>query len=459
MHTHEHGMQRTGVALALALTVAAGVSAQERVTLEDAIARALQRSARVAELDARREGAEAAEAGAGAARMPVVSLVADYARTNHVEEFGIAFPGQPVRLIYPDVPDNFRSRLDLHWPIYTGGQTAAFEAATRAEKNALDADLDALRADLRLEVTRAFWAAVTARETERVVLQAVRRMDAHVADLRVRLDQGLIPPNEVTAAEAQRSRQQLLAIEARNQRLVSDADLRRLIGGSGELTPMADLGATTFLPGTGTPGRERTPERVPVPAENVPVPEQRIAVPDRAEVRGLQQRLEAAESREQGIRGTSKPQVAAVAGFDYARPNPHIFPRTPHWKDSWDVGVNVSWTLWDGGRRKAEQTEAAAATRAVQARITELERQITFEVQQRELELDSSRAAIGTADEGVRSALETQRVLGERYRAGVATTTDVLDAEVALLQAELERTRARANERLAIARLERATGR
>ena len=193
------------------------------------------------------------KSGAGAARMPVVSLVADYARTNHVEEFGIAFPGQPLRLIYPDVPDNFRSRLDLHWPIYTGGQTAAFEAATRAEKNALDADLDALRADLRLEVTRAFWAAVTARETERVVLQAVRRMDAHVADLRVRLDQGLIPPNEVTAAEAQRSRQQLLAIEARNQRLVSDADLRRLIGGSGELTPMADLGATTAPTASGRP--------------------------------------------------------------------------------------------------------------------------------------------------------------------------------------------------------------
>lgn len=93
MHTHDHVMRRTGVALALALTVAGGVSAQERVTLEDAIARALQRSARVAELDARRAGAEAAETGAGAARMPVVSLVADYARTNHVEEFGIAFPG------------------------------------------------------------------------------------------------------------------------------------------------------------------------------------------------------------------------------------------------------------------------------------------------------------------------------------------------------------------------------
>jgi outer membrane protein TolC len=49
-------------------------------------------------------------------------------------------------------------------------------------------------------------------------------------------------------------------------------------------------------------------------------------------------------------------------------------------------------------------------------------------------------------------------VIGERYRAGVATSTDVLDAEIALLQAELERTRAIASERLAIARLERAVG-
>ena len=434
MHTHEQGFRRLWIVVVLASTVTVIASAQETVTLEDAIARALQRSARIAELDARRAGAEAAETGADAARMPEVTLLAGYARTNHVEEFGIAIPGQPLRLIYPDLPDNVRSRLDLQWPIYTGGRTAALEAAARAEKNAVAADLDALRADLRLEVTRAFWAAVTARETERVVSRAVQRMDAHVADLRVRLDQGLIPPNEVTAAEAQRSRQQLLAIEARNQRLVSDADLRRLIGGSGDLAPAADLSG---------------------PAS----PQETAAGAQRAELRGLQQRLEAAESREQGIRGTSKPQVAAVAGFDYAIPNTKIFPRAARWEDSWDVGINLSWTLWDGGRRKAEQAEAAAATRAVQARITELERQITFEVQQRELELDSSRAAIDTAEEGVRSALETQRVLGERYRAGVATSTDVLDAEIALLQAELERTRARANERLAVARLERATGR
>ena len=42
----------------------------------------------------------------------------------------------------------------------------------------------------------------------------------------------------------------------------------------------------------------------------------------------------------------------------------------------------------------------------------------------------------------VRSATEARRVIGERFTAGVATSTDVLDAQVALLQAELDRTQA-----------------
>ena len=49
--------------------------------------------------------------------------------------------------------------------------------------------------------------------------------------------------------------------------------------------------------------------------------------------------------------------------------------------------------------------------------------------------------------------------MAERFNVGVATSTEVLDAQVALLQAELDRTRALASLRLAEARLDRALGR
>jgi outer membrane protein len=418
------------VALAAILLATALPSAQEVLTVERAIALGLQHSARLAEIDARREGADAAAEGRAAAKLPVVQAQAGYTRTNHVEPYVIAVP---LRVLYPDVPNNYRARLDLQWPIYTAGRIDALEQAARAEGEAIAADLAAARADLRLEITRAYWALATAREAERVVGRSVENLDVHIRDLRERLRQGLIPPNDVLTAEAQRARQRVASIEASSTRAVAEANLRRLIG-IPDGDPLAIEGLATGLDGS-------------------------AQATERAERQALQARLAAARERERAVRSLFKPQVALAGGYDYARPNPRIFPRTDRWDDSWDVSINLAWTVWDGGRRSAERAEAAAAARSVEARITEFDRQLAFDQQASRLELDTAKAAIGASDEGIVAAIEARRVVGERYRAGVATPTDVLDAELAVLNAELDKTRALASARLAQARLERVLGR
>jgi outer membrane protein len=144
---------------------------------------------------------------------------------------------------------------------------------------------------------------------------------------------------------------------------------------------------------------------------------------------------------------------------DYANPNPRIFPRADTWRTYWELGVVASWNLWDGGRVDADVAEAVAAQKAIRERQAELDLQIATEVRQRQLDLDSARASLSAATDGARSAAEARRVVAERFNVGVATTTEVLDAQVALLQAELDRTRALASIRLAEARLDRALGR
>jgi outer membrane protein TolC len=424
--------------LALVITLcavpAAGQEAAAPLTLEQAIAEGLAHSARLAELDARDAGAAAAAAGRRAAGLPVVAASAGYMRTNHVEEFAIVQPGQPPRVIYPDVPDNYRARLDLQWPIFTGGRIDALVRAADAERTATAADREAARADLRLEITRAFWALVTAREAEQVVQRSLESLQAHAGDLRSREAQGLIPPNEVLTAEARISRRRVLVIEAANAARIAESDLVRLLGrdDGARLDPVEPLAP----PAPSAGDRDiRRPERVALAA-----------------------RVDAAEAREAAAGAAGKPQVALAGGYDIARPNPRIFPRADAWHPSWDVSVNVAWTLWDGGRRQAEAAEAAANARAITARVTEFDRQVRFEVTQRQLELEASLAAIAAADDGIRAATEARRVVGERFAAGVATSTDVLDAELAVLEAELDRTRALAAARLAAARYARAVG-
>ena len=121
--------------------------------------------------------------------------------------------------------------------------------------------------------------------------------------------------------------------------------------------------------------------------------------------------------------------------------------------------MNFSWNLWDGGRTRAEVAQAGSFVIAARQRLEEFDSVVGLEVRQRQLEIDSGRAAVAAAADAVRAAAEARRVVAERYQVGVATQTELLDADFALLQAELDRTRAQAGVRLAEARLARSLGR
>jgi outer membrane protein TolC len=411
-----------------------------RLTLEEALARAVAASHRLAELRARESAAAAVFGQRKTADLPTVALEAGYQRTNHVEEFGVLQPDRTFHVIYPDVPDNWRTRVDMQWPIYTGGRDDALERAADAERQASQKDIDSTRSDLTLETTRAFWALVTAADAVRVVRESVTRIEAQLNDVRARFDAGFLPPNDVLTVETRVSREKSLLIDAENQRDSARAALARLIG--------APLDAT-FEPDAAL----EQPE-----AAAAPVASAAAARAERADRQALALRAEAASALIDSAKAGFRPFLSVVGGYDYARPNPKIFPREDEWKPSWDIGVNVSWSLWNWGRTAAEVAEAQSQAAAAKEQLAEFDTVIGLEVRQRQLDLDSARAQVPPALDAVKSAVEARRVVQERFTAGVATNTDLLDAQQDQLEAELQRTRALANVRLAQARLARALG-
>ena len=435
------------IATAGAGGAAASAGTQEaplRLTLAEAQARAVEASHRLAE--ARVRGAVAATdvRAAEVADLPLLALEAGYTRTNHVTEFVVpsAFGAGTPRVLYPDVPDNYRTRLALHWPVYTGGRSDALVRAARAEASASEAEVGVAQADLRLDVARAFWAIVSAESVVGVLERGVERAEALLAVARERLDNGLVAPNEVASADAQVSRQRMLLIEAGNQRALAAARLARLVGADLERRMAAD--ASLEEPG------------VPPSSLTLLMDEARNA---RGERRAIRFRIDAADEQRVAAALSMRPTVAIAGGIDMARPNPRIFPRADRWDDSWDASVNVNWPLWDGGRHAADVERATLRTQAERERLAEFDSLVALEIRSHLLTLDSGRAAAAAAADAIAAAIEARRVVTERYAAGVAIQTEVLDAELALLQAELDRTRALAGVRLAEAELERARGR
>jgi len=409
------------------------------LTLDQAIARAATASHRIADATARRDQAGAVVDQNSAAKNPQVTALAGYTRTSHVQAFSLNQPGG-VFEIYPDLPDNYRVGLDVQWPLYTGGRLEALTEAARKESSASGSDLESLRTEVTFDVTRSFWMLVVADESARVIAESLTRTTAHVRDVQNQLDAGLVPPNDLLTARAREARERMLSIQAGTQREVAEADLARLLGvplGT-PIQPVADL--------------------VPVTAQQTPDALTALALARRRDRQALVDRLGAAGFRQQAAQAGRRPTIGIAGGVDYANPNPRIFPRQEAWHDFWEAGVNVSWPLFDGGRTRADVAASTAGTRALQARLDELDSQVGLEIRQRLAEITSSRAAVESADASLSAATEARRVVGDRFSAGVATSTEVLDAQQAVLQAALDRTQAIVSGRLAEARLRRATG-
>jgi hypothetical protein len=174
------------------------------------------------------------------------------------------------------------------------------------------------------------------------VEESVARIDAHLTDVRNQLAAGLVPPSDVFTVDAQASRQRMLAVQARSNRDIVEAELARLVGAP---------------PGTPVETAEALDALAPPPAAFDGLIE--AARQQRPERAALVKRAGAAGERARAAAAGTKPTVAVSGGVDYASPNPRIFPREDAWRTSWDAGVNVSWPIFDGGRVAGGRDPAA----------------------------------------------------------------------------------------------------
>ncbi len=425
---------------------AATAQAPLPLSLDDAIQRGVGHDPRLGEARARDTAATVAIGSNAALNRPSITGSAGYLRTNHVPPFGFRQPNGDLNVIFPDIPNKYRFRGEMDVPLYTSGRVDALVATAEAESHATTAELRATEQDVRMDIARAYWGLVTARENARVLQQALDREDAYVGDVKARVDAGILPPNDLLSAQAQRAREAVQLIQANNDAAVAQIALGLLIG-VGPDTPIepttrvdqalagADDLASQPATALAAAGREQRGERIGLQAQQA----------------GLQSSATAALA-------TNKPTVAGVMAIQPARPNERFVPPTDTWNWSWDLGVNVTWSVFDGGRSRADAASATAQAEAVSHRIEQFDARLALEVRQCLLDLAASRAALSASNEAVAAATEAHRVVAERFSAGVATSTDVLDAQLALVQAELERTRLMAEQRINEARLLRSVG-
>jgi outer membrane protein len=145
-------------------------------------------------------------------------------------------------------------------------------------------------------------------------------------------------------------------------------------------------------------------------------------------------------------------QLVATTGAYDAELFPSALKRT-------QLGVTLSLPIWNGGSRELAVARARAQRDIASADRAERERGAAEAMARAYRGYNTARAATELAQVGVVVAAETYRVQGARYREGATTILDLLEAQVALGQAEAELVQARYAARLALTNIEMLLGR
>jgi outer membrane protein TolC len=117
---------------------------------------------------------------------------------------------------------------------------------------------------------------------------------------------------------------------------------------------------------------------------------------------------------------------------------------------SWALRAGLSWELFDGGRRGDSSRGAAALKQVAETRRLEATRQARFRVEEALLRATEAKENLDTARQSMAEAEESQRLLRERYAAGLVELSELLATQTALDRARLDAVEAESRLMLAL---------
>jgi outer membrane protein TolC len=383
--------------LLAALAMACCAAAQEPLTLEAAVERALASHPLLA------EGRERVESARGQLRQAPLTF-------------------NPKLILQAENYRNWGSR-----PILTSRETDDFaylqqtfetagkrgkraELATRGLR-AAELELDVLRRRVARDVSLAYWAALGAQKMHELLLESVRNFEKIVEYHEIRVREGAMAENDLLRVKLELGRIQLAANNAGLDAAKARIELFRAMG-------------QTAFPEVRFAEALQLAEDRPLPAD------EEDALRRRPEMLLAQARLEQARGNLVLQRANASPNVDALFGYKRSMGEHTLI-------------AGLQWDLPVLNRNQGNIQSAAADIKAAEANLAATEAIIRAEVKAAAAEYQARRQQLKELVGRLRSqADETARIAQSAYRLGGADLLRLLDAERLRIEIELVHYRA-----------------
>lgn len=338
-----------------------------------------------------------------------------------------------------------QAALQASWALIDPTRTPQIAVARDQYEKAKNEYLIGLR-DLRLQAAKIYFELQTADDQVQIGQEGVRASLVSLRDARARFQAGVATKLEVLEAETQLARDEQLLTNALANQATARRALAALLDLPQDLTPTAADPARVV--GIWLPSLQ----------ESIVA-----AYRFREELDQILLDISIANSSANAELGRVQPFLKIVNTLGFGRSygyefSPRVVDPITGWNAENAVGLNLNWTIYDGGSAQATYRQAKQKAQEERFRFASKRDIIRQDVETSFYELEKNNRNILTTSREVISTRESLRLARLRFQAGVTTQREVVDTQRDLTQAEVRFSTAISDYNKALVELRRRTG-
>ncbi|MDA8079883.1 MAG: TolC family protein [Nitrospiraceae bacterium] len=404
-------------------------------TLTEAISFALKNNpgilAAEKEIDLTALGVDAAKT----AKMPKIDLIGNATRYRYPTAL-TPISGSPLAgTEFPEF-DNlvYDFGISFRLPLYRGGRLARGVHIAEVQKLIAEDIYAFNRQELAYNITSVVYKIAQLEKLLEAAEASKKQLEKHKRNVELFLEAGTVPRVELLKTEVEFARTQEHVLRVSNSLESAFELLKTLMG-------LDDKSKITVV--------QEAPLNDPYPSLEESLD---MALARRPDYQAVLKKQMLTEEKVKMTAGKRLPDIYLAAEYLDRAGEQFAF------KENWSVALKLALPVFDGGLINTEVKQGKKEAEKVRQEERSLKFAISREIKDAYMTIENARQRTEVTQKGVETAKETLRIEMLKYETGTGTSTDVIDAEAALLNAETAYHQAVFDNKLAVAAMKKAVG-
>ena len=346
-----------------------------------------------------------------------------------------------VDAFHTDTRNIFAGAVMVTQPVFMGGAIIAMNKMADLGEELACNSAEQTRQQTLYSIDQTYWQVVSLRHKQKLAegyLDLVKKLDDDVQKM---IQEGVATRSEGLSVSVKVNEAEMMLTKVNDGLVLSKMLLCQLCGiPIDEQIVLADEGSETLDA-----------------VEVMPKMEMEQAMENRPELKQLQNMVDMSKQMTNILKAGNLPQVMLMGGYMVSNPNLfNSFQRK--FGGMWNVGVMVRVPIWNWGDVAYKVRASKGATTIARLKMDDAREKITLQVNQSNFQIQEANKKLEMAKVNIQKADENLRTANLGFREGVISSTTVMEAQTAWLQAQSQKIDAAIDVKLSQVNLQKALG-